>query len=217
MATIVFDFDSTLIRVESLEMILSGLVSGAPAKARALEKVTDLGMSGAMPFSESLRRRLELVAPTRHAVASFAARASLYLTDGIDGLIGWLHRQGHDVWVLSGGLYEVVLAVSLELGISPERVAAVRLNWNADGSLGGIDPNDPFSVSKVQGARGLRGWTKPCIAIGDGMTDFELYREGLVQHFVAYTQHRRRDALIKVAPSVANNLTELRETLELLT
>lgn len=216
MATLIFDFDSTIISVESLEWLIAAEVSDPMVQAE-LNRTTDLGMSGEIPFRQSLEQRLRLANFSLSDVVDSAGRLLDYLTDGVADLIARLHCQGHSVWILSGGLKEVILPVASKLGISSDCVGAVQLNWGCDGCLIGLDPDDAFSDSKVNGAKDLaRSWQRPVVAIGDGMTDFDLYRTGMVEYFIAFAQHQRRESLMQVAPAVASSMAELERMLEAL-
>ena len=75
MGCVIFDFDSTLISVESLDEILSSKVQSNQELTSRLRSITDRGMSGDLPFSESLRLRLELVRPVLEDVRAFGNRA----------------------------------------------------------------------------------------------------------------------------------------------
>ncbi len=215
MATILFDFDSTLISEESLDAILSH--NADQAMREALKATTAQGMGGEIPFHVSLQRRLQLVVPRKRDVAEYGKGAIKLLTPGMEPLIAELRDRDHDVWIVSGGLMEAIMPTAEFLGLDESHVRAVQLLWDADGLFAGIDPADPFSTSKIAGARIVASnWKAPVVGIGDGMTDFELYKEGLVEYFIAFVQHARRPALIDVTPHVANDVKELKALLEVL-
>lgn len=213
MATVVFDFDSTLIDCESLEEILAQRLAARPELEHEIRAITALGMEGAISFADSLGRRLALAAPTLDDVIAFGHSAIQRLSPGVTELIGALRERGVAVKIISGGLREAILPVAQFLGLDSADVGAVALNFAADGRFLGIDPNDPFSISKSLGARALASdWSRPRIAVGDGMTDLRLQTDGIVDHFIAYTQWARRTAVLASgapeAPDVAT-LTHL--------
>ncbi len=218
MATVVFDFDSTLIDCESLEEILALRLAERPELEHELRAITALGMEGAISFSDSLSRRLALAAPTLAEVADFGRGAIDRLTPGMAELVHALRERGVAVKIVSGGLREAILPVAQFLGLDSVDIGAVTLNFAPDGSFVGIDPNDPFSISKSLGARALASdWTHPRIAVGDGMTDLRLQTDGLVDHFIAYTQWARRPAVVASgAPEAADIATLNRLIQELL-
>ncbi len=213
MGTIVFDFDSTLISDESLELILQQQLIETPEKYQQLKQLTDQGMAGKISFASSLKKRLALAAPTQQQIQDFVVHATTLLTPGMRELITRL-KQRHAVWVISGGLQEVLEALCRPLGIEPTHIHGVKLQWSHQGDYIGINQNDAFSESKVAGAITLsQHWDKPSVVIGDGMTDFALYAQGLCDHFIAYTQHITRPDVIAKAKHTANSVHALKNIL----
>jgi len=207
MGTVIFDFDSTLINCESLEEILAPKCAQQPGLEDQLRSITAMGMEGKITFQESLSRRLALAAPTKVEVTGFGERARDLLTHGMEALVRDLLKRGHTVKIISGGLREAIEPVALFLGLEADDVGAVSLNFDNSGNFAGIDAKDPFSDSKLAGARPLCAtWPKPAIAVGDGMTDYHLYQYGLVDRFIVFTQWARRDSV------VATGVPEARDT-----
>jgi len=67
-AIYVFDFDSTLVRVETLEVLADIALEGSPDAAAVrteIARLTDQAMAGDLPFGEALRRRLALLPSVR--------------------------------------------------------------------------------------------------------------------------------------------------------
>lgn len=215
MSTVIFDFDSTLIQCESLEEILAPKLTD-PTIDAAIRDITRQGMEGSITFTQSLAKRLALASPTLYDVTNFGERATRLLSVGMEPLIRKLLERNVQVMIISGGLREAILPVAQFLGIDPEHVHAVRLQWHGDGTFAGIDENDPFSISKVMGAKTLAdSWPRPRIAVGDGMTDYHLFQHGLVEHFICYTEHARREPVLSQQGVIeANGALALSKILE---
>lgn len=66
--TLIFDFDSTLVRIETLEALadiaLEGHVDAASVRAE-VAALTDRAMAGELDFGQALRARLSLLPLTR--------------------------------------------------------------------------------------------------------------------------------------------------------
>ena len=215
MGTVIFDFDSTLISVESLEEILAAQWAEHPELEQQIRAITDAGMAGQITFAQSLERRLSLAAPGLEDVVRFGEAAFDLLTEGMADLVADLLKRGTDVHIVSGGLYEAILPVALRLGIPANCVHAVRLKWSESGKLMGIDPADKFSIAKTEGVKPWIGaCAMPRIAVGDGMTDYHLFRDGQVDHFVVFTQHVQRAAVIETGAPQASSTSDLRKILE---
>jgi phosphoserine phosphatase len=213
--TVVFDFDSTLIDCESLEVILRGGLVGRPDLVAEIREVTDLGMAGKIPFGESLRRRLAILPPTRSAARRFGATAHRHLTRGMADLVSDLHAGRVGVSIVSGAVRDAILPLARRLRIPARRVHGVRPRWGRDGRFLGLRPSDPFTRSKALGlARPSREWSRPRIGVGDGVTDLALLRRGVVDHFVAFTEHARRASILRPRVPEARDVPALRRILE---
>lgn len=216
--SVIFDFDSTLITCESLEVILHHQLKSDPERYQALVELTNQGMSGTMDFNTALTKRLEIAAPSYQAVINFYQQYGTdIITPGIADVINLLQRNNITVYIISGGLYEAIMPFAKALNIPADHVYAVKLLWQKNGDFLGINPDDPFSKSKLVGCRSLtKQWSSPSIMVGDGFTDYEIFQHGLVDHFIAYAQHQQRQSVLDQASMIAydtNQLTQLLTTL----
>ena len=215
-ATVIFDCDSTLIDRESLDELLLRKVRGRKDLAKRIAWIGNQGMEGKISFGKSVQSRLSLAKLTRTEMEEFAEELPLWLTPGMLELIHALHDDQIDIWILSGAPRIFLLPLARELGVSESRVQGVRLLWDKQGRLLGLDPAHSMSISKVDGARHLcEVWQKPSVIVGDGYTDFELQKKGLVEHFIAYTQHRLREFVSGEVPEnrIAPNVNVLEQRL----
>ncbi|WP_440683439.1 HAD-IB family phosphatase [Cysteiniphilum halobium] len=208
---VIFDFDSTLIRFESLEVIMAELLQGDQFKIQQIETLTNAGMNGEMSFRDSLEARLKVAKPTKAALDAFVAQyCPSALTVGIKELIEQLHQQHVKVWVISGGFSELILPFAEYLGIPASRVFAVNLHWDENGYFDGLNNSNGFCDSKVTGATNIQDQlTGKTVIVGDGFTDYELYNAGVADEFIAYIEHVQRDKVLSVAKLCAKNVDEL--------
>ncbi|MDJ0522922.1 MAG: HAD-IB family phosphatase [Planctomycetota bacterium] len=210
MGSVIFDFDSTLVPTESLEDVLSRAQGLSPEDIDAIREITDAGMEGRLSFEDSLRMRLGIAAPTLEDVTAVAHELASNLTGGAEALVRALHDDGHQVWIVSGGLREILEAVGSVLGIPRHRIHGVTCRWSPEGTLDELDPDCGFSVSKVEGLRRLGpAFDRPAVGVGDGATDLALRSAGFVDRFVAYTEHAERAAVVAGADATAGNMTAL--------
>ena len=214
MASLLFDFDSTLVPVESLEVLCRDACGLSGDDLAAFEAITRAGMEGTLDFESSLRQRLALARPTRAPTLAIAETLAAALTPGAPELVAGAQAAGHTVWIVSGGFQEILLATGARLGLAPDAVHGVQCEWDADGSLRDLDPRNGFLVSKVEGLKRLgRLPPGPRIGIGDGATDLALRDAGFVDTFIAYTEHARRAAVVAAADFEATNMRHLSEIL----
>jgi len=215
MPTVVFDFDSTLISCESLEKILEKKLDDQPDKTDKIRRITKEGIRGKIPFSESLAQRLKIAAPSRQDAIEFGKEAYRWLTKGVEELILSLKAQGVDIWVVSGGIQESLVPLGKKLQLPEGHIQGVKLLWDEEGKFLGIDDADPFSRSKLEGVRKLaKNWSAPKIVVGDTMSDYLLYQEGIVEHFILFTQHFRCQEVLDKGAQEAQNISQLEQIIQ---
>jgi HAD superfamily phosphoserine phosphatase-like hydrolase len=204
-ATVVFDFDSTLIDCESLDELLARVLAGRPERIARVHEITVAGMEGRLAFRDSLEQRLAIARPTRADVEAFGREAVGRLTPGMEALVTGLAGRA-EIWIVSGALRETVLPVAARLGVPPGRVLATRVAWSPEGTLERV-MECRTKVEHLQTRS--EGWAPPRILVGDGMTDHAPHAAGLVDHFLAFT------AVVRRAPVVATGAPEAADVAEL--
>ena len=216
---IILDFDSTLCAVESLDALASMVLADDPAaeaKVAEIERLTNLGMSGELPLSESLARRLATLTFDRAQVEQLVDSLRDQLTPGLVEDRQWIQDQAEHLHVVSGGFVDWVAPVLTTLGFRAEHIHANVLCWDR-GVCVGFDQNNPLSRNggkpEIVQQLGL-GPDKGAIAVGDGISDLELKRSGHADRFIAFTAHAQREVVVQEADMQAPNWTALREILD---
>ncbi|QIV94285.1 HAD-IB family phosphatase [Allofrancisella frigidaquae] len=212
---VIFDFDSTLIKKESLELILEPILKEFPNKLKEIENITNLGMQGEINFRESLEKRLAIASPTKARIEDFViTHCPNLLTAGILELIVELKQAGFNIWIFSGGLTDSIIPFAEYLGIDKNNIFAVDVVWGENGSFYSLDNTNGACDSKLSAFEKARSlFTGEVIAVGDGYTDYQLYESGFVDKFVAYTEHVARENVTSKAKHIANSVHELRDLL----
>jgi len=210
--TYIFDFDSTLVRIETLEALAEIALAGAPDAAAIRAEVaalTDQAMAGDLPFGEALRRRLALLPLTRAHVAELADRILDEGTPSVRRNLRFFRENADRIVILSGGFREIVAPLAAHLHIPPGRVLCNDLTYDADGRVTGVEAANPLSEAggkpAVIKALGLSG---PVVMIGDGWTDAEVKLAGVADRFHAFTEIVRRDRVVAAADAEAPSMDE---------
>lgn len=167
---VVFDVDSTLIQGEVIEMLAAR--AGCEAQVR---EVTEAAMRGEIDFSESLHRRVALLAGLPEQALDDVAR-SLTLTPGARTTIRTLKRLGFYCGVVSGGFTRIIERLVDDLGLDYAaanglEVVEGRLTGRVEGEV----------VDRAGKAAALRRFAEQagvplaqCVAIGDGANDIDM-------------------------------------------
>lgn len=216
---IVFDVDSTLLAVESLDFAVDHALRDAKDGAKRtaqLKAITDQGMAGSLDFRASLEQRLAIAGLTRAAVDEACEALRAHVTGGMAGLLDALRAKGHDVAAVSGGFVELITPALSDLGFSSGDIRANRFVFEGD-AVTGFDRNNPLSRSggKGQVVAALKALTgKPlAVMVGDGMTDYEAFASGAADSFIGFGGVTARGPVREKAPAFAESIEDLRKLL----
>jgi phosphoserine phosphatase len=167
---VVFDVDSTLVQGEVIEML--GAYAGAEPEIR---EITEAAMRGELNFTESLERRVSLLAGLPATVLDEVA-ASLELMPGARTTVRTLKRMGFRCGVVSGGFTQVIDHLVADLGLD---FAAANELEIVDGKLTGRVVGEV--VDRAGKATALRRFAGEygiplgqCVAVGDGANDIDM-------------------------------------------
>jgi phosphoserine phosphatase len=167
---VVFDVDSTLIQGEVIEML--GAHAGVEPEIR---EITEAAMRGELNFTESLERRVALLAGLPASAIDQVAE-SIELTPGARTTIRTLKRMGFRTGVVSGGFTQVIKGLAEELGLDFAVANELEI---VDGKLTGKVVGEV--VDRAGKAKVLRRFAaeydiplEQCVAVGDGANDIDM-------------------------------------------
>lgn len=193
-SSFVFDFDSTVVMLESFDELLKAALDGHPEKTRLeheIETITNAGMNGEIDLSESLKRRLTVATITNAHIDTVRALLLNSITPGMPEIFGLLRERNQPVCIISGGFTELILPVAAKLGLNPESCFANQFLKDGD-TVTGIDFAHPLakSTGKAEIIRQIKAETGlPVIIIGDGMSDAIPFINGIADEFWGFFQN----------------------------
>lgn len=123
---IFFDCDSTLSTIEGIDELAK--LKGKEGRVGLL---TDKAMNGELDLKDVYGKRLKAIRPTRGQLKSVETRYWETVVEDAPQVIAALHYLSKDVFIISGGLIDAVRGFGQRLGVAPERIRAVQLEYNA--------------------------------------------------------------------------------------
>nr|WP_312812346.1 phosphoglycerate dehydrogenase [Brevundimonas sp.] len=209
----VFDFDSTLVRIETLEALAELSLAGAPDAAERKAKIaelTELAMNGHLGFGEALQQRLALLGLRREHVETLADRILDEATISVRRNVDFFERNAERIYILSGGFTEVIAPLAARLGIAPDHVLANELVYDDEGRVTGVNEANPLAREngKPTVISSLK-LERPIVIVGDGWNDAEVKLSGAADRFYAFTEIAARPKVVEVADAVASSMDEL--------
>lgn len=200
------DCDSTLSAIEGVDELarLRG-----PDCFSAIEAMTNSAMDGKLSVEAVFKRRLEIIQPKAEHVAEIGQRYIDTIEPEAKEVIAATRAAGWTPVIISGGFRPIIRPLADLLGI--ERVEAVDLFFDADGSYAGFDETYPTTRSggKPEIVERLKLELKPAriVMVGDGVSDLET--KPLVDLFVGFGRYTVREKVQRESTAYIMGLGEL--------
>ncbi len=208
----VFDFDSTLTRVEALdvlaEMTLQGK-SNRDAVIHEIQEITNLGIDGDISITESLERRIKLLKANKDDLAPLVDELRQKISKSIAANKEFFEKYSEDIYVISCGFKEFIDPIVKEYNIPSDRVFANTFKFDEEGNIIGFDEKNVLAThnGKIECLKqlDLEGEVQ---VIGDGYSDYVMREAGIAHKFFAYTENVHREKAADKADHVTPNLDE---------
>ena len=208
----VFDFDSTLTKVEALDVLAEITLEDNPKKDQIIQEIidiTNLGIDGEISFTESLERRIKLLKANKADLSGLIAALKKQVSKSIESNKEFFENFADDIYVISCGFKEFIDPIVKEYNIPSERVYANTFEFANDGEIIGFDANNPLSQhnGKIKCLKdmNLEGEIQ---VIGDGYSDYVTREAGVADRFFAYTENVSRVKTTENADHIAPSLDE---------
>lgn len=196
---VILDCDSTLTTVEGIDELARLIeaegdtgVNSSRSMAANIASLTKRAMEGDLPLEAVYGRRLTVVSPTQSQVRQIAQIYRQTAIPDAAAVIAALQALGVKVFIVSGGLIEPVRDFGAWLGVPPERIFAVDMEydqlagqwWRYWEQPGGQNPRANYlsvAPSPLTGSLGknrviarLRAeHPGRALLVGDGLSDLE--------------------------------------------
>lgn len=208
----VFDFDSTLTRVEALDVLAEMTLHGKSNREdviREIQEITNLGIDGDISFTESLERRIKLLKANKKHLNPLVDELRQKISKSIAANKEFFEKFSEDIYVISCGFKEFIDPIVKEYNIPSERVYANTFKFDEKENIIGFDEKNVLAShnGKIECLKqlDLEGEVQ---VIGDGYSDYVMREAGIAHKFFAYTENVHRDKAADNADHVAPNLDE---------
>lgn len=208
----IFDFDSTLTRVEALDVLAEITLKNNPKREAIIQEIidiTNLGIDGEISFTESLEKRIKLLKANKSDLKGLVEALKKQVSKSIESNKEFFTEFAADIYVISCGFKEFIDPIVAEYNIPSERVYANTFKFANDGEIIGFDTENPLSQhnGKIQCLKdmNLEGEIQ---VIGDGYSDYVTREAGVADKFFAYTENVSRIKTTENADHITPNLDE---------
>lgn len=216
MAVIFFDFDSTVVKRETLDDAIATALADHPDKAKLIqevEEITRLGMEGKLNFLDSVSRRLSVVPLSRDMLEARGYAMLNEITEGMPSVFKWIHENNHTAHIVSGGFLECIAPVARMLGVQDKNLHTNRFVYDSQGRVLGADSSSLLwtNEGKAPALRSLRPQfpNDKFILVGDGMNDYRAYESRAADEFYGFGGNVVRESVQSKAPHFFYSAPEL--------
>lgn len=210
---LILDFDSTIISVESLDLLAEISLAKHPEKKERLkqiEELTKLGMEGKLSIKETLTQRIKLLDAKKSDLTKLVALLKKSLTPSFAKHKAHLKKASHRLYIVTSGFEEFVMPVAEMLGIPKSHVFANTFIYDKQGNITGFDASNSLSApgGKVKVVKSLK-LKGSVFAVGDGITDLEIKEGGAAEKFFCFAEIVERAPVAARADAVVYGIDEV--------
>ncbi|PKH67173.1 phosphoglycerate dehydrogenase [Flavobacterium sp. ALD4] len=211
--TFIFDFDSTFIQVEALDVLCEIIYANNSTRKHVLaeiQRLTDLGIEGELSLKESLTERIGLLQGNRDHLRELIDTLKNRVSPSVVRNRAFFKQNAHNIYIISNGFKEIIIPIVQEYGIKPEQVLANTFKFDHEGNIIGFDEEDELceNQGRVLKIKSLN-LVGDIFMIGDGYTDYERLQGGAVSKFYAFAEGESRQIGVDNADRISPSLDEI--------
>ena len=207
--SLVLDVDSTVAGIEGIDWLAA---RRGPEVSRQVSELTRGAMEGGVKLEDVYALRLERISPGSADIDALARAYVDAIAPGAVETIGRVRGAGVRVVLVSGGLRQALLRLARRVGVAPEDLHAVSIEFDVAGAYVRHDAASPLTRGngkrEVVASLQLR---RPIVAVGDGVTDLAM--RDAADLFVAFTGFASRAKVVVGADTSVASFAELERLL----
>ena len=206
------DFDSTFVKIETIDELARLTLQDDPdkdSKIDLISGITHQAMSGEIDFPAALDRRLKILSLASDSIKKITHQISSLVSDSFKVNSETIKEHCDDIWIISGGFFQIIAPIVEEYGISEEHILANRFLFEGDRVIG-CDKSNPLfqDQGKIKAIKSILV-NKEIVMVGDGYTDLEVYLEGCAKHFICYTENVSRQEVVSQSNHIADSFEQI--------
>ncbi len=216
---IIFDFDSTIINTEGVELILHRALQRVEPKARSLQikklnQISSMAYIGETSIADALHQCFALAQVHREDVQAAAAEVLNALNPKVADTFAALQDAGKRIFIFSTGFDELVRPVTRALHVDDDHVFTNQLIFDFKGGVIGFNEKNPlflnvgkgFLVEQLKNDGRLPGGTA---VVGRGASDLSIRKNNAAQMFVYFASAQPHDEIRRQADLVVDRFDHL--------
>lgn len=208
----IFDFDSTLTRVEALDLLAEIALKDHPERDERIQAIKDItvkGVNGELSFDQSLIQRIQLLEANKNQLPELICRLKDNISLSVLRNLDFFETHQEQIRIVSAGFKEFIEPIADLCQIPTEHIYANTFEYDAAGTIIGVDESNPLSQhnGKIQCVKDMQ-LDGDIFMIGDSYSDYAVKEGGVAKKFFAYTENVERENIIDKADAITPSLDE---------
>ncbi len=206
---LIIDFDSTFIKLETIEVLADFSLHNKRNKRFILNEIktiTNKAMKGEIPFSKALAKRIKLINPKKEHINNTIEFLKSNISNSFVKNKDFFNTNNKNCYIVSGGFKEIIVPLVKEFKISKKNIFANTFIYNNNNIY--IDENNPLFQNNGKNliVKNILGTN---IIIGDGYTDYEVKKYGNAKKFIQFIENVNRKSLNNKADFISNDFKKI--------
>ena len=206
---LIFDFDSTFIQLETIEILAEFALSNNKNKTIILNKIkdiTNLAMLGKLSFNKALSKRISMLNLEQNHIKSTSDFIIKKISKSFVSNIDFFKNNSNNIYIVSGGFKNIIHSTVKQFNIIKSNIYAN--DFIHENNKITINSKNPLSMDngKSMIIKNIDGFN---IIVGDGYTDYEVKKNGFADIFIQYIENINRKELNDKADFIAGNFNEI--------
>lgn len=205
----IIDFDSTFIKVESLDELAKISLNNSKKDINKIEKITKMGMEGKISFKKSLAERIHLLKAKKKHIGILIKYLKKNISESFLRNKNFIKKHRNNIFIVSGGFFECIYPIVSDFGIKKSNIYANNFLFDKNENIIGLNKNNLLSnkKGKVFTVKKLNLEGK-IFVIGDGYTDYEIKKAGYANSFCVFTENIKRKNIIDKSDFLLKSLDD---------
>ena len=223
---LIIDFDSTFVKVETLDILAAICFekdSNKTEKINAIIDITNKAMNGEIAFNNALSKRVKILKTNKSNIEKATEIIKTNISDSFHNNQKFFKENANNCFIVSGGFKEIILPIVKPYGFKNKNVYGNSFIYKNDGSVFTIDKKNCLSqelgkvkvADKINKPTSISNKKKTTVILGDGYTDYELKKHNEADFFIQFIENVNRKSLNNKADLIANNFDEVIEFIKL--
>ena len=207
---LIFDFDSTFIQLETIEVLAKYALRNNNNKtsiAKKIKNMTNLAMSGKLSFKKALSDRISLLDLNPTHINKTSKFLFSKISPSFKENINFIKENKKNCYIVSGGFKNIICNIVKGFDFINGNIFANELIYHKNNTIL-LDTNNPLSLDngKSKIVKQIKGYN---VIIGDGYTDYEVKKYGHADIFIQYIENINRKELNNKADFIAANFQDI--------